>query len=166
VRRRRYLLVRLAGPADVFGPAGDQHAQALRHDVEPLGDVLADRHHRRAAARAALVGDVERGLDARQYGGQRAEIARPRWTARGVRRLARDRLVERGHALGVVLEAERQLVGAQRLRAPPEAMAVEHGHQRLQLLVLELQRRQLTLRQREIAGARHQLRLARGECGL
>ena len=32
----------LASPAGVFGPAYDQHAELCRHDVEPLGDILAD----------------------------------------------------------------------------------------------------------------------------
>ncbi len=56
----------LAGAAGVFGTAHHQHAELRRHDVEPLGDVLADPVQHALAAGAGLVLDIDDGLDARQ----------------------------------------------------------------------------------------------------
>jgi hypothetical protein len=41
---------RLAGPAAIFGPAGDDHAELRRDHVEPFREVLANPVQRAAAA--------------------------------------------------------------------------------------------------------------------
>ena len=73
-RRRRLDDDALAGPAAIAGTAGDEHPELRRHDVEALGDVLADDMQGMAAARAGLVLDVDDRLDPRQMGRQRASV--------------------------------------------------------------------------------------------
>jgi len=55
-----------AGATGVFGPAHDQHPELGRHDVEPLGDILADPVQRSGAAGA----DHARHVDYRFNPGQ------------------------------------------------------------------------------------------------
>src|SRR5690606_32589262 len=64
----------LTGPAGVFRPPHYDHAQLRRHDVEPLADVFADPMKTAAAARAAVVLDVDNHLHTRQMRRQRATV--------------------------------------------------------------------------------------------
>ncbi len=64
----------LAGPAGILRPAHHQHPELRRHDVEPLGDVLADPMQHPRAARAGLARDVDHSLDPRQVGRQGATV--------------------------------------------------------------------------------------------
>lgn len=74
-RRGRRLHQRAGtGPAGVFGPAHHEHAQLGRHEIEPLGDVLADPLHLALAARAGLVCGLDHRLEARQVRRQRPAI--------------------------------------------------------------------------------------------
>jgi hypothetical protein len=56
----------LTGAAGIFGPTDHQHAQLRRHDVEPLGDILADAVQGVAAAGAGGIIDVDDRLQPRQ----------------------------------------------------------------------------------------------------
>jgi len=129
-RRGRRLHDRAStAPAGILGTARHQHAELRRHDVEPLGDVLADLVHEAGAARARGV-DVDRRLDPLQVRGQRSAVGpAPRRPARR-RRLLLFRALGRGGALLHVLEPERHWVGIELLRAPTELVALErldHG---------------------------------------
>ena len=76
-RRRRLHHAVLAGPTGVLGATHHQHPQLRGHDVQPLGDVLADPVHGAAAARAGLVLDIDDRLDARQVRRQRSAVGPP-----------------------------------------------------------------------------------------
>ena len=72
--RRRLNHRLLAGAAGIFGTVRHDHPELRRDHVEPLRGVLADHMHRRAAARAVGVFGLDRHMNARQMGGQRAAI--------------------------------------------------------------------------------------------
>ena len=85
-RSLRHLAIAVA--AGVFGPARDDDLEARRDHVEPFRDVLAELDPKPVAARAALVGEIDDDLLARQMFGQRAAIdlalapdGRPGWSA-------------------------------------------------------------------------------------
>ena len=78
LRRGRLHHRLLAGPAAVAGAADHPHPQHGGDDVEHLARVLADDVHGPAAARAALVLDVDQDLDPRQVRRQGAQVAPPR----------------------------------------------------------------------------------------
>jgi hypothetical protein len=61
--------------AGVAGAHGDDHPEARRSDVEPLGAILTDPHHPAAAARTTQVVRLDQALLARQVLGQRARPA-------------------------------------------------------------------------------------------
>jgi hypothetical protein len=127
--RRSLRHLALAIAAGVFGPARDNDLEARRDHVEPFRDVLADLDPNPVAAGAALVGDVDDDLLARQMSGQRAAIdlalarrGRPGWfvLALGFRlRLAG------GYRLLDVLQHERELVRIELFRSRAEAMALK-----------------------------------------
>ncbi len=52
-----------------------QHAELRRHNIEPLGDILANPVKLAFAARTGFVVDTDDCLDAWQMGGQRAAVA-------------------------------------------------------------------------------------------
>src|SRR4051794_7066673 len=66
--------LRSRSPTGMFGPPNDQHAELRRHDVEPLGRVLADLMQCLAAARAGMVIDVDHHLHARQMSRRRSAV--------------------------------------------------------------------------------------------
>ncbi len=72
----RRSLRHLAGAvaAGVFGAARDDDLEARRDHVEPFRDVLAALDPKPVAAGAALVGEIDDDLLARQMFGQRAAI--------------------------------------------------------------------------------------------
>jgi hypothetical protein len=126
-RRRRLRHTVLAGPTGVFGSAHHQHLQLRRHDVQPLGDVLADPVQGAAAARAGLVLDVDDGLDPGQMRRQRSAVGSPPGRALGPggrRRSFRPGLAG-GDLLLDILQAQVQLIGVQGLGAAAEAMALQ-----------------------------------------
>ena len=61
--------------AGVAGAHGDDHPEARRGDVEPLGAILADPHHPAAAARATQVAGLDHAFLARQVLRERARPA-------------------------------------------------------------------------------------------
>jgi hypothetical protein len=137
-RSLRHLAVAVA--AGVFGPARDDDLEARRDHVEPFRDVLAELDPKPVAARAALVGEIDDDLLARQMFGQRAAIdlalapdGRPGWLALafrlGLRLAGGDRLLN-------VLQHERELVRIDLLRSRAEAMALKHLDDGDQTLVL------------------------------
>ena len=128
----------LAGPAGIFGPAHDQHAELRRHDVEPLAAILADPMQRVAAARAGVVLDVDHHLDARQMRRQRSAVhAALGGTARPLGRIGCFTLgLAACRDLLDLFEPEQQLIFGQRLGAPAEAMALQLLDDLAQPLVL------------------------------
>ena len=129
----------LARPAAVLGPAGDDHPELRRDDVEPLRDVLADPVQRAATARAGRARRLDHHLVARQVLGQRPAIDTALLPARRLQR--RVALLRRGLALGQrlldVLERELQLIGiGGLLGAPPEQGPLQLLDDRPQLLVV------------------------------
>ncbi|GAY21268.1 hypothetical protein SFOMI_1805 [Sphingobium fuliginis] len=126
----------LARTAAVARTPGDKDAEGRGNDVAPLGDILADRVERAAAAGAGLVLDIDDLLDALEMCGQRAAVGVARSSGvllagRGITRrasLAQRRLY--------VLEAELELIGIELLGTPAEAMAHEGIDDRLQPLDL------------------------------
>jgi hypothetical protein len=132
-----------AGPAAVAGAADHLHPQLGGDEVEHLAHVFADRVQRPAAAGAALVLDIDQGLDPRQVRRQAAQAAsagprRPRSIATPRSGLLRRLGGRRG--LLEVLQAELQLVGVELLRAPAELAALQLPDQEPQLLDLGLGR--------------------------
>ena len=129
----------LAGAAAILRPAGDDHPELRRDDVEPLGDVLADPVQRAATARAGRARGLDHHLVPRQVLGQRAAIDTALLPARRLQR--RVALLRRGLALGQrlleVLERELQLIGiGGLLGAPPEQRPLQLLDDRAQLLVV------------------------------
>ena len=117
----------LAGPAGILGPADDQHAQLRRDDVEPLAAILADPVQCVAAARTAVILDVDHHLDARQMRRQRSAVHAALGGTLGS--LGRDGCFAFGLAacrgLLDVFEPKQQLIFRQRLGPPAEAMALQ-----------------------------------------
>lgn len=135
-RSLRHLAVAFA--ACVFGPARDDDLEARRDHVEPFRDVLAELDPKPVAAGAALVGEIDDDLLARQMFGQRAAIdlalapdGRPGWLALAFRLGLRggDRLLD-------VLQHESELVRIDLLRSRAEAMTLKHLDDGDQTLVL------------------------------
>ena len=60
--------------AGIFRTANDQHAELRRHDIEPLGRILADPMQSVAATRARMILDVDDHLDTRQMGRKRSPV--------------------------------------------------------------------------------------------
>ena len=121
-----------------FGRRVTMHAELGRHDVEPLGDVLADPMQRAPAARAGLVLDVDDLLDPRQVRRQRTAVgAALRCPVGALGRISR---LLAGEALGLdllgLLEPEQQLVDRQALGPAAEAMALQLLDDLAQPLVL------------------------------
>ena len=139
-RRCRHLHHRtLTSPAAVLGPAGDDHLELRRDDVEALGDVLADPVHPTATARTALAVGLDHDLFARQMLGQGAAIDTTLPCARRFQR--RVHLLRLGLALGQrlldVLERQLELIGVGGLLgAAAEQGPSEFFDERPQLLVL------------------------------
>jgi len=129
----------LARPAAIPGPAGDDHPELRRDDVEPLGDILADPVQGAATAGTGLFGRLDHDLFARQVLGQRAAIDTPLLAARRFQR--RVGLLFLPLALGErlleVLQRELQLIGmGGLLGAPPEQGPLQLFDDRPQLLVV------------------------------
>ena len=98
-RRRRGLHdTVLACPAGVFGPAGDEHPELRRHDVQPLAPVLADPVQLALAAGAGLVVDVDDDLNPRQMRRQRSAVD-PALVSPGLSRLGRRTIALGGTGL-------------------------------------------------------------------
>jgi hypothetical protein len=107
-----------AGAGSARAP-GDPDPEAQRDHVKLLGDIFRDHVHRAAAARAALVGDVEDDLVALQMRRQVTAVALRRAACPGLR-LGRglDRLLSRGDGSDVLLEpfqGELELLGVDAL---------------------------------------------------
>ena len=135
-RSLRHLAVAFA--ACVFGPARNDDLEARRDHVEPFRDVLAEFDPKPVAAGAALVGEIDDDLLARQMFGQRAAIdlalapdGRPGWLALAFRLGLRggDRLLD-------VLQHQSELVRIDLLRSRAEAMTLKHLDDGDQTLVL------------------------------
>jgi hypothetical protein len=124
--------------AGIFRPADHQHAELLRNHIEPLRNILANGVKRAAAAGATPVIDIDHHIDPRQVLGQRSavDLAPARWAWAGYRLFFSS--LGRGNALLEVLQAERQLIGIELLRAAAEAMALQGDDNRAQPIALAL----------------------------
>ena len=116
-----------AAPAGVSRPAGDEHPELRRDDVEPLGDVLPDPMQPAAAARAVEALRLDDPLDPRQVPRQRAAVGAPTLSARPLqRRVGGIRLGPvRGDLLLGILQRQLELAGVELLRAPAEHRPLE-----------------------------------------
>ena len=155
--RRRWRLHHhvLAGPAGVFGPADDQHAELRRHDVEPLARSSPIRCSALAAARAGLVFDIDHHLDARQVRRKRSTVhAALGGSARPLRRIGRfaSASLARRDLLDV-FEPEQHLIFRQRLGATSEAMALQFLDDLAQPFVLSPLRDQHRLQRARSSGS-------------
>ena len=116
-----------AGPAGIFGTMRHDHPELRRDDVEPLGGLLADHMHGRAAAGAVGVLGRDRHVDMRQMSGQRAAIAAALVGAHARARrvlLVLGRL-SAGNSLLDIFDRELQLLGIELLRAAAELRALQ-----------------------------------------
>ena len=142
VRRRRGLGdALLAAPAGVLRPHGDDDPKLRRHDVEPLGAVLADAHHLAAAARAVRAVGLDHLLDAGQVLGKMAEVALGRG-AFGTRRplgARRRRFFGLGQRPFELLQGEPELVGMKLLGLLPEHRPAQLAQQVFETAVLLFQ---------------------------
>ena len=113
------------GAAGVFGPAHDQDAQLRWHDVEALGDILADHMQRARAARTGLVFDVDDRLHPRQMRRQ-VPAVRPALVSLRLSagRGGRVRFGV-GRDLLDLFQPKQQLILGQRLGPAAEAMALQ-----------------------------------------
>jgi hypothetical protein len=140
VRRRGLHDGALAGPAAITGPAGDDHLELGRNDVELLGNILADDVHRAAAAGTRLALGLDDDLLARQILRQIATVAPAGWRRRGCAGLSCLHRIRGGlgHAdrLFEVLQPELQLLGVALLRAPAVKRALKLPDQEAQLVDL------------------------------
>ena len=165
--RRRLNHRLLAGAAGIFGTVRHEHPELRRDHVEPLRDVLADHMHRRAAARAVPVLGLDRHVNARQMGGQRAAV-RPALLGprRGgglvllvVGRLAgRDRLLD-------VLQRQSELVRIELLGFAAELHALQLAQKMREAIVLPERRVALDDRGVPLGQRRRQPRLQRVDVG-
>ena len=153
-RRRRLDHPFLAAPAGVLRPPHHQDPELGRHDVESLGDVLADAMQLAAAASAGPVLGVDDGLDARQVSREVAAVEPPRrGTFQPLGRCLPVLLLSlRRLALLHLLKAEVELVLVERLRPPAEAVALEGLDHEPQALALRPLGNQHRLERRRIVG--------------
>jgi hypothetical protein len=111
-----------AATAAVLGTADAQDAQACRHEVEHLADVLTDRMERTTAAGTDMPIDVECDVLARQIVGKRLSPRRG-FKISIVDRDGRMRLSSCD--IGVeIFEPEHKLVTAEPFRSPAELCAL------------------------------------------
>jgi hypothetical protein len=135
-RRRLNHAIR-AGPAGIFGTMRHDHPELRRDDIEPLGGLLADHMHGRAAAGTVGVLGRDRHVDMRQVRGKRARdaaLVAARACARRIL-LVFDRLVA-GNGLLDVLDRQKQLLGIELLRAAAELRALQLAQQMPQAVYL------------------------------
>ena len=133
----------LACPAGILWPAGDDDAELGRHDVEALGDVLADDVEVATATGAGAVVDVDHPFDARQVGRQGAAVGAALPGAGRAGRCIGG--VGLGKALSLdllgLLQAQEQLVDGQALGTPSEAVTLQLPDDLVQPVNLGLARR-------------------------
>ena len=132
----------LANAAGVFGPMRHDHLEARRDHVEPFRDILADFDAKAVAAGAALVGDIDDDVLARQVFRQRPTIDLALALNRGfgwlVLGLAFRLRRTRGDRLFDVLQHEGELTGIDLFRPRAEAIALKLLDDGDQTLVLGL----------------------------
>ena len=114
-----------AGAAAIFRPAGDDHLELRRDDVEALRDVLADPVQRAATAGTDLLGRLDHDLFAWQVLRQRAAIDTPLLAARRLQRRVGLLFLHLGFGerLLEVLEGQLQLIAMDRLLGAPAEQA-------------------------------------------
>lgn len=125
----------LARAAAIAGTTGDQDAEGGGHDIEALGDILADLVERAAAAGAGLILDVDDLLDPFEMGGQRTAVGLARACARRLACLLSGELGLRERGLNF-LERQLELVSIELLRLATKTMTHQRIDDRLQSLVL------------------------------
>jgi hypothetical protein len=122
---------------------GDPDPEAQRDHVELLGDIFLDHVHRTAAARAALVGDVEDDLTALQMRRQVPAVALRRAACPGLRPgHGLGRFLGRGDGSGVLLEpfqGELELLGVDALGLAAVPGADQLPDRQLQLFQFRFQ---------------------------
>jgi hypothetical protein len=141
----------LAGAATVARPARDQYPEGGRHDVEPLGHILADPVERTAAAGAVFVLDIDSLFDPLEMRGQRTPVGLAGTIAARPTRLRFAGGFGLGQRCLDIFEPELQLVGIELLGTGAEAMAHEGVENGLQPLYLGIGRCPCDLQRIEFA---------------
>lgn len=127
-RRGRRLHHHVLTPAaGVFGATRHQHPELRRHDIEPLGDILADPVQRSGTAGAGRIVDLYKALDPRQVGRQGTSIPTPMGGpgCSPVRLLSLVLSMAGGLGLLDLFEREQQLIFRQGLGAATEAVTLQ-----------------------------------------
>ena len=145
----------LAGPAGVAGPPDHQDPDLRRHDVEALGDVLADPVQVARAARAGPALDVDQALDPGQVRRQGAPVRPALRDPGGLRGRC---ILGCGEAIRLdllgLLEPEEKLILRQGLGATAEPVTLQLPDDLAQALALGTFRRQHRLQQAGIVRKR------------
>ena len=136
----------LTGAAGVFGPTHDQHAQLRRHDVEPLGDILADavqgRQQGQAGSSMSMIVSI-RG----RWAGKDPRFRR-RSAARATRLFGSSAFALRlggGLDLFGLFQPQQQLIFRQALGPAAEAVTLHRLDDLLQPLALARSARSMAL---------------------
>ena len=132
-----------ASPAGVLRPAHHQHPELGRHDIQALGDVLADAVQCPRTARTDGARHIDHRLDPRQVCRQRAAVGPAPGSARlalGWVLLLGLGLARRRFLLGI-FQRKLKLILGQALGPPPEAMTLELPDDLAQPLALRSARR-------------------------
>ncbi len=165
--RRRLNHGLLAGAARIFGSVRHQHPELRRDHVQPLGDIGADRMHRRSAAWAVPVLGLDRDVNARKMSGQRAAarpaLLHPRGGS-GLVLLVVGRLAGRDHLFDV-LQRQGELARIELLGLAPELHSLELAQKMREAIVLPERSVALDDRGVPLGQRRGQLRLQRIDVG-
>jgi len=127
-RRRRLDDAGLVAAATAIArPLGDEHAELDGDNVEALGDILADHMKLAAAARTALVVDIDQLLDALEVGGQVPEVLPARLPGAGLGGGGLEPGLGARQCDLEILERQLKLIGIELLAAGAKLPALEHG---------------------------------------
>ena len=153
--------------ARIFGSVRHQHPELRRNHVQTLRDVGPDRMHRRAAARAGPVLGLDRDVNARKMGRQRAAVRPALFGPRrrgGLVLLVVSRLAG-GDRLLDVLQRQGELARIELLGLAPELHSLELAQKMRETIVLPERSVALDDRGVPLGQRRGQLRLQRIDVG-
>ena len=138
--RRRCLMNRPAGTTAILPPADAQHAQARRHEVEHLADVLTDRMKSAATAGAIAAREVDGYVFTRQAVWKRLTS----WSSfrTVINEARRHRRLRPGNVDIEILEPKCKLITVEPLRPATELRALQTLNDQSEVLDLGARLRQ------------------------